>query len=118
MPVRCYTVAKIRELLDGMPRSTFYDLLKRGRLPYVEEILPRSGRLARYRAGPIDEYLQNRWRPPSRRARQAAPVVDGSNDPSRKTKAASTAQTLTRQGTERMDEPEANSATKFEEPQP
>ena len=61
MSRRCYTVARLLEELD-IPRRTFYELLAKGELPFLEEIQPRIGRHARYRADLIDRYLANQWR--------------------------------------------------------
>ena len=53
---RCYTIAQLLVLL-ALPRRTFYDLLKAGRLPFLEELQPRLGRRPRYRADLVDRYL-------------------------------------------------------------
>lgn len=60
MSDRCYLVGELLEILK-MSRSTFYALQKQGKLPLEE--LPRLGRVIRYRAEPIDRYLDNQ-RPP------------------------------------------------------
>ena len=57
---RCYTVAQLLQILD-LPRSTFFLLKRRGQLPFLEELHPRIGRQARYRAEPVDRYLDNTW---------------------------------------------------------
>jgi Helix-turn-helix domain len=60
-PHRCYTVADLLTILK-MSRRTFFTLWKAGRLPYLEELKPRSGRLVRFRADLVDRYLANEWR--------------------------------------------------------
>jgi hypothetical protein len=59
---KCYLVAQLLgpDLLN-MPRTTFYTLKKAGRLPMLEELKPRIGRCARYRADLVDRYLANQW---------------------------------------------------------
>ncbi len=57
---RAYTTADICRLLS-MPRSTFFTLLKAHKLPFLEELRPRLGRTARYRADLVDAYLNNEW---------------------------------------------------------
>lgn len=57
---RCYTVAELLDLLT-MPRRTFFTLKKAGRLPFLEELRPRIGRRARYRADLVDRYLAGEW---------------------------------------------------------
>lgn len=63
MSPRCYTVAQLLELLT-LPRSTFFDLKARGALPFLEELRPRIGRSARYRADLVDRYLAGQWNGP------------------------------------------------------
>lgn len=54
--IRCYTIPDLlREL--ALSRRTFFRLRRAGRLPFLDELLPRLGRSARYRAEPIDRYL-------------------------------------------------------------
>lgn len=55
---RCYTVAQLLELLQ-MPASTFANLKRAGKLPFLDELKPRLGKHARYRAEPVDRYLDN-----------------------------------------------------------
>lgn len=55
---RCYTTAQAIEKLN-LPRRTFFLLKSRGELP-LEELLPRLGRVVRYRAEPIDRWLDGR----------------------------------------------------------
>ena len=61
MPIRCYTTRQVCEALN-LSRSTFGRKLRSGGLPFLEEIKPRIGQKARYRAEPIDRYLENRLR--------------------------------------------------------
>lgn len=61
MAPRAYTVAEILDKVS-MARSTFFALKAAGKLPYLEEIRPRTGRLLRFRADLVDRYLENRWR--------------------------------------------------------
>lgn len=58
---RSYTAAQVRELLAHMPRSTFFTLKAAGQLTFLEELRPRLGRSARYRADLVDRYLENDW---------------------------------------------------------
>jgi len=60
---RCYTVAQLLQLLT-LPRRTFFTLKKAGRLPFLEELKPRIGRRARYRADLVDRYLAGQWGQP------------------------------------------------------
>lgn len=59
---RCYTVPQVIAMLQ-IPRSTFFTKLKAGKLPMLEELRPRIGRSARYRADLVDRYLENEWWP-------------------------------------------------------
>jgi hypothetical protein len=58
---RCYTIPEVLDRLQ-MERRTFERLRRRGQLPFLEELRPRLGRRARYRADLIDQYLDGRWR--------------------------------------------------------
>jgi len=58
--VRCYTVPELLEKLQ-MPKTTFTTLKRTGRLPFLEELRPRLGRRARYRADLVDRYLRGEW---------------------------------------------------------
>jgi hypothetical protein len=60
MSPRCYTVAQLLDLLQLAP-STFFELKSTGKLPFLEELKPRLGRHPRYRAAPVDRYLENSW---------------------------------------------------------
>jgi excisionase family DNA binding protein len=62
-PPRCYTVAQICEQLQ-LPRRTFHELKRQGRLPFLEELQPRLGRRLRYRADLVDRYLAGQWGQP------------------------------------------------------
>lgn len=57
---RCYSAAQIIAFL-GIGESAFYDLKRRHRLPFVQELTPRLGRLVRYKAEPVDRYLAGEW---------------------------------------------------------
>ena len=57
--IRAYTVKDVCEKL-AMSRATFYVLRKAGKLTCLEELQPRYGRRAKYRAELIDAYLENR----------------------------------------------------------
>lgn len=56
MSPRTYTIKQACEALS-LPRRTFYDLRKAGKLPMLDELRPRLGRVVRFRAEPIDRYL-------------------------------------------------------------
>jgi len=58
---RCYLLGELLDKLQ-MSRSLFFDLKKRGALPFLEELRPRIGRRARYRADLVDRYLRGEWR--------------------------------------------------------
>lgn len=60
---RCYTIAQILALLQ-IPRRTFFELRKAGKIACLEELKPRIGRRVRYRADLIDRYLDNEWHRP------------------------------------------------------
>jgi len=57
MSPRCYTTSQVCETLS-MKRRTFFALKRAGALPFLEELRPRLGRIVRYRAAPIDRYLE------------------------------------------------------------
>jgi hypothetical protein len=63
MSPRCYTLVQLLDLLQ-LPRRTFFTLKKAGQLPFLEELTPRIGRRARYRADLVDRYLAGAWRAP------------------------------------------------------
>jgi hypothetical protein len=44
-----------------LPRTTFFTLKAAHKLPFLEELKPRIGRCARYRADLVDRYLANEW---------------------------------------------------------
>lgn len=56
----CYSAAQIIALLNISERS-FFELRRRGELPFVEELRPRLGRSVRYRADLIELYLAGEW---------------------------------------------------------
>jgi hypothetical protein len=58
---RCYTTAQLLDVL-AMPRRTFFTLKAAHKLPFLEELKPRIGRCARYRADLVDRYLAGQWR--------------------------------------------------------
>lgn len=57
---RCYTVARICRDLE-ISRRTFFQLKRDGELPFLDELLPRVGKHARYRAEPIDRWFDGQW---------------------------------------------------------
>ncbi len=62
MTAKCYTVAQLLSpALLNMPRRTFFTLKARGDLPFLEELKPRIGRCARFRADLVDRYLSGQW---------------------------------------------------------
>jgi hypothetical protein len=60
--VRCYTTVDVLAKLK-MPRRTFSKLKKTGKLPFLQELLPRLGKHRRYRADLVDQYLDGQWDP-------------------------------------------------------
>lgn len=69
MTPRCYTTAQLLAIL-ALPRTTFFTLKAAHKLPFLEELKPRIGRCARYRADLVDRWLANQWGQP----RAIAPV--------------------------------------------
>ena len=57
---RCYTIPQVVEKLQ-IPTRTFMTLKQQGKLPFLEELLPRLGRRPRYRADLVDRYLSGQW---------------------------------------------------------
>lgn len=57
---RCYTLAQVLEKLH-LSRSALYEAKRRGRLPFLQEIVPRVGVKRRFRADLIDLYLAGQW---------------------------------------------------------
>lgn len=53
-----YTVTQVCERVS-LARSTFYRLRDAGELPYLEEVKPRTGKRARYRADLVEQYVAN-----------------------------------------------------------
>lgn len=62
---RCYTVAQVLGKLQ-MSRATFHRLRRAGSLPCVEELKPRLGGRARFRADLVDRWLANQFTGPRR----------------------------------------------------
>jgi excisionase family DNA binding protein len=60
---RALTTQEVCELLN-IPKRSFYHLRKTGALPMVEELKPRIGRIARFRADLIERYLEGQWGQP------------------------------------------------------
>jgi len=60
----CYTAAEIQQRLK-MGRATFHRLRHEGKLPFLEELKPRLGRVVRYRADLVDTYLAGQWQQPA-----------------------------------------------------
>jgi excisionase family DNA binding protein len=60
---RSLTTKQVCEALN-LSASTFFDLKRAGKLPMVEELKPRLGRLVRYRADLIERYLAGQWGQP------------------------------------------------------
>jgi hypothetical protein len=63
MSAACYTARDIQQRLK-MSRTTFNDLKRAGKLPFLEELQPRLGGVIRYRADLVDRYLANQWNQP------------------------------------------------------
>jgi len=63
--LRCYTIKQICEFLQ-VKLSTFNQLRREGKLPFLEELRPRLGH-PRYRADLIDKYLAGQWGQPENR---------------------------------------------------
>jgi len=63
MSAACYTAREIQQRLK-MSASTFKELKRTGKLPFVRELLPRVGRVARYRADLVDQWLAGLWGQP------------------------------------------------------
>jgi hypothetical protein len=60
---RAYTIAQVCEILT-LPRRTFFKLRGAGKLPMLEELRPRLGRVVRYRADLVDRYADGQWGQP------------------------------------------------------
>lgn len=58
---RCYSAAQIISFL-GISQRSFFEMKRRGQLPFVEELQPRLGRTVRYRADLIERYLAGTFR--------------------------------------------------------
>lgn len=57
---RCYLIP---ELLERLQLSRRQFEMRRGEMPFIEELLPRIGRRPRYRADLVDAYLAGERRP-------------------------------------------------------
>jgi len=68
---RCYTVPDVIAKLQ-IPRASFYALKAQGRLPFLEELKPRLGRIRRYRADLVDRYLNGEYKAPLRKFKRSA----------------------------------------------
>jgi hypothetical protein len=53
---RCYLIPQVLEVLQ-LTRRDFERKRRDGKLPFLEELLPRIGQRPRYRADLIDNYL-------------------------------------------------------------
>lgn len=60
---RCYTAAQIMAFLQ-ISKGAFFQMRRRGQLPFLEELRPRLGRTVRYRADLVDRYLAGQWQQP------------------------------------------------------
>jgi hypothetical protein len=65
MSTVCYTAQEIQQRLK-MSRASFTKLKREGKLPFLEEIKPRLGRVIRYRADLVETYLRGEWQRPQR----------------------------------------------------
>jgi hypothetical protein len=63
MSPACYTAREIQQRLK-MSRTTFNDLKRAGKLPFLEELKPRLGGVIRYRADLVERYLAGQWGQP------------------------------------------------------
>lgn len=61
---RCYTVPELLAKLQ-MAHTTFKNLHRAGKLPFLEELRPRLGKHARFRADLVDKYLRGEWNRPA-----------------------------------------------------
>ena len=62
---RCYTVSDLCVKLQ-IPRASLYLLKAQGRMPFLEELKPRLGRIRRYRADLVDRYLAGEYKAPAK----------------------------------------------------
>ena len=60
---RCYLVREVLLKLQ-MSQRTFTALKAAGKLPFLEELKPRTGRRVRYHADLVDRYLRGEWGQP------------------------------------------------------
>jgi hypothetical protein len=63
MSPACYTAREIQQR-HKMSRTTFNDLKRAGKLPFLEELKPRLGGVIRYRADLVERYLAGQWGQP------------------------------------------------------
>lgn len=63
MTSRALTIAQVCEALN-IPRRSFFHLRRTGQLPMLAELKPRIGRIVRYRADLVDQYLTGQWGQP------------------------------------------------------
>lgn len=63
MTARCYLLPDVLEKLQ-MSETTYHRLRRAGKLPFLEELRPRLGRIVRFRADLVDKYLDGRWDSP------------------------------------------------------
>jgi len=61
--LRALTIKEVCEALN-IPRRSFFHLRRTGQLPMLSELKPRIGRVVRYRAEPIDRYLNGQFGQP------------------------------------------------------
>lgn len=55
-----YTITQVCQR-TSLARSTFYRLRDAGELPFLEEVRPRIGKRARYRADLIEQWVAGNW---------------------------------------------------------
>lgn len=62
---RCYLIEQLLGMdMLNMTRATFFELRRAGKLPFLVELKPRLGRVIRYRADLVDQYLAGQWGQP------------------------------------------------------
>ena len=66
-----YTVKDICRLLQ-ISQASFFALKQAGRLPYLEELQPKTGRKLRFRKDLVDRYLAGQWQRSAFHRRQSA----------------------------------------------
>lgn len=55
-----YTITEVCDRIS-LARSTFYRLRNAGELPFLEEVRPRLGKRARYRADLVEQFVANQF---------------------------------------------------------